>query len=216
MTMENLDQTGIENLRGALRYTADDARRRAEAVARLADEIDEGQTRDARDAAITARLLNQQWEDRRRPVNDEAGQLAAVIVGHQPPPPAQGPPPGAPVAGAGAPPPVAGPPAAPVIVVPAQPDPLNPWNWDGWQWLFAIGAAFIGLAVGIGTYRPLLHLAGAYRKVGTGKNRHTVVAHWAPVFGIPWVIAMVAAFFFLGALLGIPLGRAINRNRAAA
>lgn len=86
MTTNGLNQDGINALRAAVRSTGDDVRSRARQVTAEADRIDEDQARDARDAAIAARLLQQQHEDRRRVVNEEASQLARILGAPEPAP----------------------------------------------------------------------------------------------------------------------------------
>jgi hypothetical protein len=71
-------------------------------------------------------------------------------------------------------------------------------DWTALQWVLACIGAIGGLIVGASTFRPVLHLAGAYHKAGS----HPLVAHWAPAIAIPWVILCVLVLFFAGAFIG--------------
>ena len=154
MTTQNLDQEGINNLRAAMSYTADDARRRAEATLAEAAQITAERDQDAQDAAITARLLAQHHADRLRPVNEEAGQLAFIIGGPQAQPaPTDGTPPGDPADGAT----VVHEPTAVVPAVPRQETHVfrvTRIHHSGTQLVFALVGVIIGLLVALFTYQP--------------------------------------------------------------
>ena len=79
MTTTNL--TGIDELRERIAASADEARRRAKEVADRADAIEAQRRKDARDAAIVARLLDQQHADSLAIVNEEAEQLDSILNG---------------------------------------------------------------------------------------------------------------------------------------
>lgn len=58
MSVDNLDQDGISNLRAATRYSAADARRHKKLLDDEAARIDAERKIDRRDSAVAARLLD--------------------------------------------------------------------------------------------------------------------------------------------------------------
>lgn len=85
MTTKNLDQDGINKLRAVIHHTADDVRRQASMAATDVQVLEAKMAQDERDAAIVARLLQQQNRDAMRPLNEEESRLDQILASPQTP-----------------------------------------------------------------------------------------------------------------------------------
>lgn len=199
MTTENLDQEGIDNLRAATRYSAENARERAEKLVGEIDGLEAQRAQDQRDAELAKRLLDRQNVDLLRPKAEEARQLAEVIGT-----PASAAPEGA-TPGAGElegtvlPPPEPPTATAPAVEVPADRPRDEMFNWTdtplrpqtSLAWLLALLGALLGFVFGVLTH-------------DFGGNLPGVIDGLVSVM---WVIGLIVFGFGLGALIGNFLNR---------
>lgn len=146
MTTENLDQELIAELQNAMNAAAGNVRTRARDLTAQVQERVAARDRDAVNADIAARLVDQRHADRLAANTEEARQLAVILGLDVGQPVADGdgtpPPPPAPNQPDGFPPPA----PAPQQDAPARPslfDWIRSWTWI--EWVCAILLAFVAI-----------------------------------------------------------------------
>lgn len=207
MTTENL--TGIDALRKQIAKNADEVRARAKAVADRADEIEHQRRKDAEDAAIVARLLDQQHADNLAVVQEEAQQMLTILgaIATSTPDVADDEPVVATVAPE-PPAPVAPTPTrrVPVVEAPSAPTTVQVIaDWTRrlgfWGWLLALLGAYVAFRWSGD------HMLFRISRTGDG--------YWDDIQKIIWRTGCTAVGFYLGGSLGIFLRKLRGQFAAA-
>ncbi len=186
MTTENI--TGIDALREQINAAAEQVRSRAHLIDEEATHLQRQRQKDAVDAAIAARLIDQAHIDALAGIDEEAGQLANILAVVQPAP--------------------AAPdnndhghdhshdddddddelaPAAQTVVI----NNTNHYNPTSWSWVQWIGA-LIGFVIALAIWSNWPEFPG--RNLNEGLLRNLV--------NFFWFVAHAAAGFFIGGRLG--------------
>lgn len=206
MSTENL--TGIDALRKQIAKNADEVRARAKVVLDNVDEIERQRRKDAEDAVIVARLLDQQHADNLAVVQEEAQQMLNILgkiatptpdVADDEPAPEPPAPQAEPVVAAVAPEPPATVAPTPTRKVPVVEAPSAPTavkaivDWTRrlgfWGWLLALLGAYIAFRWSGD------HMLFRISRTGDG--------YWDDIQKIIWRTGVTGFGFYLGGSLGM-------------
>lgn len=210
MTTRNLNQDGIASLRAAITRTADDVRNRADAVSAQAAEVERQRRTDARNALIAARALDRQHADKLDVLDEEANQLAWILVGDPQPEPTPEP---APVAVVQQTPDLPPPPPAPQPtqaqpVVEAAPRRSTVPGLPKLGWIevvFAVIAALIAFAVAWATWDWFVSLLTD--GIARNEDGSFALTRWEKFWRALWYIAVIGTGAYIGAVIGYWMAR---------